>query len=86
LILPTHCRALGCTCVLQDALFVQSTPDAVWLSEVGERGWTVLAKVNESDIDLKNSRTPGLAQRGVAILAQDYSFAASPMIGIKLDG
>jgi hypothetical protein len=30
--------------------------------------------MNVIDIALENSRTPGLAQRGFAILAQDYSF------------
>jgi hypothetical protein len=44
LIIPTALSAQGAVVHTHDAHFAQDAPDAVWLPDVGERGWAVITK------------------------------------------
>lgn len=43
-IVPGLLRAAGASVTIHDDLFPQGTPDVVWLTDVGKRGWLVLTK------------------------------------------
>jgi hypothetical protein len=63
---------------LHDDHFPQGTPDAVWLAEVGKRGWIVLTK----DTRIRHRPTEKQALLGAGVRA--FAFTSGSLSGAQM--